>query len=343
MLDKPDIQDTALIECLRANYALPIQQIEFLPLGADRNTAVYCAEAEGGAAYFVKLRRDDFNEMSLIVPRLLRDQGVTQIIAPIPAQNHALWVMVDAFHLTVYPFIAGKDAYEVSLADAHWVEFGQAFKGIHSAHLPPELTARIPQEQYSDKARNIVRQFQAQVETETFADPISAALADLLKEQREVIDTLVRRAEQLAGVLQTNPPPYILCHADIHAGNLLIEADGTLHVVDWDTIIRAPKERDLMFVGGALFINDRTPEQEEALFYQGYGQTEINPVALAYYRYERIVQDIAVYCEDIFLTEPGGENRAQGLRQVSYQFKPDQEIDVALRSKRFLPPEFRGL
>ncbi|MBZ0288556.1 MAG: aminoglycoside phosphotransferase family protein [Anaerolineae bacterium] len=343
MLEKPDIQDSAITQCLGDDFGLHIAELEFLPLGADRNTAVYKAVAENGIAYFVKLRSGDFNAVSVIVPKVLQDQGVAHIIAPIPAQNGALWAEIGAFQVTVYPFVTGKDGYEITLSDRHWIEFGQTFKGIHTATLPPEVTARIPRETYSDSFRDSVRRFQAQVEETPFDDPVSAALAKLLKDKRAIVDTLVRRAERLAGVLQRQPPPFVLCHADIHAGNLLIEPNGTLHVVDWDTMILAPKERDLMFVGGGLFVNHRPPEQESQLFYRGYGETQIDPVALAYYRYERIVQDIAAYCEQIFLTSPDDQDRAVGLRQLSGQFAPNQVIDMAFRTDLLLPPELQSL
>ena len=67
-----------------------------------------------------------------------------------------------------------------------------------------------------------------------------------------------------------------MCHADLHAGNILIDANGAFYLVDWDTLILAPKERDLMYAGGGQFGEARTPQQEEALFYQGYGQTQID-------------------------------------------------------------------
>jgi hypothetical protein len=56
-----------------------------------------------------------------------------------------------------------------------------------------------------------------------------------------------------------------------------------------------------------------------------------------------IVRDIAEYCDEILLTEPGGENRAQGLRQLSLQFEPGQVVDMALRSEQFLPRELQSL
>ncbi len=104
-----------------------------------------------------------------------------------------------------------------------------------------------------------------------------------------------------------------MCHADIHGWNLLIDKEGALFVVDWDTVIFAPKERDLMFVGAGIGDSGRTPLEEEALFYQGYGHTNINQAGIAYYRYERVIEDIGVYCEQIFLSDEGEGDRIQSF------------------------------
>ena len=97
-------------------------------------------------------------------------------------------------------------------------------------------------------------------------------------------------------------------------------------MVDWDTLLFAPKERDLMFIGGGLGDSGYTPEQEERLFYRGYGPTDINQVAIAYYRYERIIEDIAVYCEQLFLSDAGGQDRSQSLAIVKFYFLPGGTI-----------------
>jgi len=132
------------------------------------------------------------------------------------------------------------------------------------------------------------------------------------------------------------PPDFILCHADIHGWNLLIDNAGALYMVDWDTLIFAPRERDLMFIGGALGNSGYTPQEEETLFYQGYGQTNINQTAIAYYRYERIVEDIAVFCEQIFLSNEGGEDRKQALDYLQSNFLPDGTIARAYHSDKSL-------
>ncbi len=68
----------------------------------------------------------------------------------------------------------------------------------------------------------------------------------------------------------------------MHAGNVHMSISGDLYVVDWDTMIMAPKERDLMYLGGGQFMNRHTPEEEERLFYEGYDETEVDPVGIAY-------------------------------------------------------------
>lgn len=342
MLEKPDIQDASIINCLSDAYGLRIAQLDFLPLGADQGTAVYRAVGDDAAVYFVKLRRGDFNDMTIRVPRLLHDQGVRQVIAPIPTLAGQLWTVVDEFKLAVFPFADGHNGYETDLLDHHWIEFGRALKAIHTALIPPAVLRRIQRETYSARWRQEVRQILAQVEGTIFQDPVAAELAAFLKRQQAAVSALVERAEALAAVLQAHSQQLILCHGDIHAGNILIDADDHFYIVDWDTLILAPKERDLMFVGGGLFMNRRSPEQEEALFYQGYGQTQVDPVALAYYRYERIVQDIAAFSSQILLNDDGGQDRANGLRLLMGQFEPGQVIDIAYRSEKHLPPDLRS-
>jgi spectinomycin phosphotransferase len=75
MLEKPDLPAEELITCLRTEFGLKIVQIAFLPLGADRNTAVYRAVADDGTPYFVKLRSSVFDETSVALPRFLSEQG----------------------------------------------------------------------------------------------------------------------------------------------------------------------------------------------------------------------------------------------------------------------------
>jgi spectinomycin phosphotransferase len=335
MLEKPDLADALLVACLQHNYGLQIVQIDFLPLGNDMNTAVYRVVGDDLRPYFLKLRSGHFDEIGVAIPHLLSEQGMTQIIAPIATSTGQLWARMDAFAVMLFPFVAGRNGFEVEVSDRQRIEIGAALKRMHTANLPEAIRQHLPRESYAPYWRDIVRGFQLRAEDTTFAEPIAAQLAALLRTKRPIIDELVLRAELFAADLRTRALEFVVCHADIHAGNLLLDSDGSLFIVDWDTLILAPKERDLMFIGAgtdAVWLSAR----QHALFYQGYGATEIDMSALAYYRYERIVEDIAAYCEQILLTDQGGDDRAEGLRQLASQFEPGAVIEIAFASG--LPP-----
>jgi spectinomycin phosphotransferase len=332
MLEKPDLADEKIVACLQAAYGAPVSQLAFLPLGADVNAAVYRAVAQDGATYFVKLRRGPFDETVVTLPKFLSDQGIPQIIPPLTTNSGQLWSAVDDFKVILYRFVEGGNGYEVALTDGHWRTLGAALNRIHTTTFPPALTGAIARETYSAQWRTSVKHFLAQTTVATFTEPVAQQVAQLLQSNRTTILELIARTEQLAQQLQEQSLIYTVCHTDLHAGNFLIDASGFLYIVDWDAPIWAPKERDLMFAGAGLGAGWLTPDAEETFFYQGYGPTAVNSTALAYYRYERIIQDIAAYCEQLLLTEEGGDDRPQSFRYLASNFWPDSVLAIAMRA-----------
>ena len=77
-----------------------------------------------------------------------------------------------------------------------------------------------------------------------------------------------------------------------------------------------------------------TPDEEKSLFYQGYGQTKINQDAMAYYRFERIIQDIGDYCEYIFLSDEGGDDRMQCFEYLKSNFYQAVRLKEPIRGFR---------
>lgn len=334
MLEKPPVPDDAIIAVLQAAYGWRAVEWAFLPLGADRHTAVYRARAGDGRAYFVKLRSGDFDPMAVTLPRFLHDQGIRAIIPPLATTRGGLWAEWRAYRLLVYPFVEGHNGYDVALAEQHWRALGQALYAIHTCRLPPGLTQALPVETYAPPARNAVRRQLSQVGQFAHRDPIASQLADLLTSQRGQILDLLARAEHLAQRLRATHPAGVVCHTDLHAGNILIDVQGNVFIVDWDNPRLAPKERDLMFVGGGQFANARPPAEEEALFYQGYGPTHIDTQAIAYFRYQRIIEDIAAFCDEIVTGINSAQDRAQALRYLASNFRPGNTIAIAYQADR---------
>ena len=340
MLEKPNIPEELIIARLQEEYQLRVLALNFLPLGADMGTAVYRVIADHGTAYFLKLRRG-FDQITVVVPLFLKSQGIQEIITPVQTKSKQYWTDFDEYTMIVYPFIDGQDGFEIELTDAHRKILGKGLKRIHSAQLPPELMRVIPSETFDSKWRESLKFFQAQVEKNTYQEPTAAKLADFMKTRRKEINDLLARTEELASELQAGPLELVLCHTDLHGGNILIPTDRQqpgLFIVDWDTPLLAPKERDLMFIGGgidAIWKSDR----DEAVFYRGYGEKEIDLPALAYYRYERIIEDLAAICEQLLFTGEGGADRERSYGWFTSNFEPGGTLEIAERTEQLLKPD----
>ena len=128
-------------------------------------------------------------------------------------------------------------------------------------------------------------------------------------------------------------PEFVLCHADIHRANIILDAAGALHIVDWDDTVLAPKERDLMF-----FIDDGFSADASDAFLTGYGDAAVDPLALAYYKTDWVMQEFADYGERVFLTnELSADELALATREFARLFERDGVIDRARRAYANLP------
>jgi spectinomycin phosphotransferase len=345
VLDKPNIKDETLIACLRERYDVSVATLEFLPLGHDWKAGVYRVCASGGATYLAKVRQETIDEASVAIPHYLKDHGLAQVVAPLHTRTNELWTCVEDYALLLYPFIEGQSGMMAGLTDQQWIEYGAVLRRIHSTPLPDDLLASVPKETFvpNPDIDSVVQELLATIEPRQYADPYQNELAAFWNERRAEIQHLVDRAQALGRALQAAPPEFVLCHADIHTANLLLDADGRLCVIDWDQPIMAPKERDLLFVVDTPIGLLEAKPRQEGLFFKGYGATEVDWLALAYYRYEWAVQDIGGFAELVFLHEDASEEtKAEALSISRYLFQPGKIVAAAYAAEQHLPPELQS-
>lgn len=328
----------SIIHCLNANYGISAAVLTLLPLGADMNASVYKAETPSNQSYFVKLKRGHQYDMSVAILALLQASGIQQIIPPIKTTAGELTQRISDFTLTVYAFIDGQNGFCYNLTDDQWITLGNVLRQVHEFEVPPSIKDLIRKEAYSDQWRKTVRALDAHIDKTLNGDEAALKLQSFMREHRAAIRRLVERAEALSQKVQEQSSEFVLCHSDIHGGNVLIDGNGFLFIVDWDDPIMAPKERDLMFIGGGV-ANVWNNCREEEFFYKGYGKTEINQALLAYYRHERIVEDIAEYGQALLLTLDVGGDRMEMFGHFKDMFEPNGVVEIAFKTDDGLPYE----
>ncbi len=330
MPEKSTLSDQSIIGYLKTYYGLKTFALALLPLGADADARVYKADTVD-KSYFIKLKRGIHNDASIAIMNLLAGFGLKQIILPLKTINGQSIKQVEGHTLIVYPFVVGKNGFNQTLTEEQWYILGTALRKLHEVDVPISLQSQLRQETYSPKWRDSVLSIYAYINTEPILYGIALKLCNFMEENAKTIKRLIDCADQLAQKLKNNSPQFVLCHSDIHAGNVLIDSNNAIYIVDWDDPIMAPKERDLMFIGGGVG-NVWNMPHEEVLLYRGYGKTEINKTVLAYYRHERIVEDIAIYGENIFFTESSNETKLEDYNHFKSMFEPRGVIEIAFET-----------
>lgn len=339
MLEKPKLEDENIIECVRDNYGVVVTSLEFLPIGKDSKAGVYKA-LSNGQTYFLKVKADTVDDMSVRLPRFLKEQGIEQVVAPLPTVTQALWGTLDGFTVLLYPFIEGRSGMNAGLSDSQWIKFGEILKQIHTTRLSPELQDRIAKETFAPQPLwgGITKQLQESIASQDYESPSEKELAAFWKDKHDEIGRLLDRTEQLGKKLRDKSLPCVVCHADIHTNNLLLDAQGSLFVVDWDQPVLAPKERDLLFVTVGGFVTD---ERLEQLFFQGYngsdGTPEYDWLAMAYFRYARSVEDIGAFTEEVYFLDGSEDTKQDAVKWLKSLFEPWSIVEAAYRMDRELP------
>jgi spectinomycin phosphotransferase len=328
-----DLPAAAIVAALHSGYGIAVETLTFLPLGHDALAWVFRVETADGVPYFLKARRQLTNEAALLVPRSLHDQGVTQIVAPLHTSTGTLWVEAAAYALILYPFVEGTTGMTQGMTPAQWIAYGDTLRQIHATTLAPDLAARLQRETFVPVGAALIRDVEAHLAAGTIDGAAERDLARFWQQQRAAIHSVMARAEALGRRLAPQGPACVLCHADIHTNNVLLDRRGQIWIVDWDEALLAPRERDLMFVMGGGISASLVGAREEELFFQGYGPVTVDPLALTYYRYAWAAGDIGAYGVQVFLRpDLGLVDRLASVEAFRSLFQPGNIVAIALAS-----------
>jgi spectinomycin phosphotransferase len=315
---------------LEKEYGVSVSHIEQLYAGADQFTETY-AVYDGGKKYFLKIRRKHFIEGSITIPCRIFPQKGRGIIQPVKTKRGKLFLRYSGFSLVLYPFVRGESGWNRDLTETQWHAFGGFLHDLHHFKVPEDLLQNIPVENFSPVTRIKLKKNLAELRVLRPGDAVPERFRSFILEKSDTIMKMIERAGELAESRKAEKQNYCLCHGDNHAGNILLDEDEKLFILDWDTIILAPKERDLKFICVGI-VNKWNTEREIKLFYAAYGKPEIDKALLSYYRHERILLDLEEYYEQIGAKGTGDNEKEEITETVMSQFKPGNVVEIALQT-----------
>lgn len=298
MLTPPDeLPEQVLAAALASGWALEIASIAYQAVGfgshhwrvvdpagtrwfvtVDDLATKQRTVAEPLDAAFGRLRA------SLVTARDVRESGRDFVLASVPTlEGEPLVRVTDRFAAAVYPFIDGQSF--------PWGEFespahrSSVLGLVVALHLTPLAIAAAAL--VEDDVIPYRGELQAALDGAggTVSGPYARRTLRLLAEHRGPVQLLLRRHDQLVVESSRGPESLVLTHGEPHPGNTMLSADGWL-LIDWDTALVAPPERDLwsLDAGDGSLLRD---------YADATGVTPL-PAALELYRVRWDLADIAL-------------------------------------------------
>jgi spectinomycin phosphotransferase len=326
------INREALLETVRMAYGLNVTSLEYLGVGM---VSAYKMIGPSGT-YFLKLFPDTpfgreaaarlEGEHALL--NALREHDVLERIPRIVrALDGSTRSSFDGLTFAVYAFIEGRTLWgrEGSVLEP----LAQAVARLHagaSKLLSQPLVLPVAQEDFElPFEADLLHHLSTLEHPPTNARPGVLALRDLmLPRQGELLEKL-ERAKHFQRITRSRPRQNIVAHTDMHGNNLMLDNEGALWLLDWETARVAPAEHDLwMFhpmLGEFLIVYDATLEIPR----------ELDADLFGFYIYRRTLEDLAVDVQNILNGNASDEQDRQDLEIVQNNvlgWWPDLERDL---------------
>jgi Phosphotransferase enzyme family len=174
----------------------------------------------------------------------LRACGAAFVVAPVPTvDGEPLARVSDGFGVAVYPFIDGQrfDWGEFS-SPAHRLGVLGLVAAVHTAPAGASRHARA--DDYAVPHRDELEASCAPAGDAADGGPYARPAALLLKQNAAPVGRLLARYDELVRQARSRGAAAVLTHGEPHPGNTMLTDDGWL-LIDWDTALVAPPERDL--------------------------------------------------------------------------------------------------
>ncbi|MGN6792532.1 MAG: phosphotransferase [Streptosporangiaceae bacterium] len=258
MLTPPDgLSEKLLIAVLAKHWRLEVASIVYRALGFGSHHWEVVDSA--GATWFVTVdelrrRRQSLEEpLDATVERLrhaltvalgLRARGYEFVVAPVASRRDEPVVRAKDFAIAVYPFVTGTSFdWGAFSSMAHRQAVLEMVVAVHEACPAARQPAHA--DEYAVPNRD---ELEAVLDGTNGgldgAGPYAGPMTRLVGRSEAAIRVMLDHYDELAGLARATTSRSVLTHGEPHPGNTMLADDGW-RLIDWDTALVAPPERDL--------------------------------------------------------------------------------------------------
>ncbi|MXV75321.1 aminoglycoside phosphotransferase family protein [Candidatus Poribacteria bacterium] len=313
---------TELKESLSTAYALPLQSITFFPEGED--SYGYVVASETGEKYFAKASTA-VPKSRLQIASLLRHQcNISGIVAPLETQEGTLSVPWQDFRVSLFPFIEGKSRWDLWKVDKDFTdaELSQTAALLAAIHGCTDAVAsnNLTVAKYDLPLRHELHRVLAAPGKIPPQNRYQKQLIEAITQHSSEILQVLERYDSLgrsASALQTL---FVITHGDPTPGNLIIDAENRLHIIDWDGVCLGPPEKDLV-----SFTGERFEVVLESYLAERQNGAALHADIFGFYIYEWTLNEIRDYGTKILFKNSDTQQNAYDWESLQDYLPPDRK------------------
>lgn len=257
MRDEPaEISCAMVTGFLREHWGFQPSDVTYAPVGFGGHH--WIASDAGGPRWFVTANHLDPRgswlgptdahtragiEASVRVTSELSDRGYPFVVTPLPDRTGQLVRgLLPRWMVQVLPYLHGW-----STPDGAWedpterTQIAGILGQLHSAS-PPEALQRWD---FAVPGRAALLTALDDLDRPWPWGPYSEPTRLLLAGGLDAVHGMLARYDALVREIEASDDPWVVTHGEPHSANVVRTEDGRMHLIDWDTVTLAPRERDL--------------------------------------------------------------------------------------------------
>ncbi len=323
-----DLAEADVVDGMFDGWGLRVADVEYAPVGFG---SYHWHVRSGSARWFVSVddldarhrdrtqtRKDTYARLAaaLTVARALRDEGLTFVVAPeISLSGTVLQRLTDRYVAAVYPHVDGTPHL--------WGRYPRRRDRIAAVHLLADLHDIDPHRVGSGLRDDFSVPGHDELMT-VLADPLSVSWGpgpfsdrtrDLLGEHDDALRAVVARYGDLQRHVEQRSPRLVITHGEPHYGNIIDTATGPV-LIDWDTALVAPAERDLWSLA--------EEDPSVAGVYERRTGQVLDRVTMRMYRLWWDLCEISLFVADLHGPHEDNDDTATAWQKLSFYLDPSR-------------------
>ena len=315
---------TELLQRLRIAYTIPLRSITFFPEGED--SYGYIVGSETDEKYFAKASTS-VPDSCLQYAFLLRYQcNISGVVAPLKTSDGTLSIPWHDFRVSLFPFIEGKSRWDLWKVEKDFTdaELDQTAALLATIHLCTDEieTSHLTTAKYDLPLRNeLYTVLEASVKKAPSQNSYQKQLLAALAAHRSSILETMDRYDELGRSAVASQTSFVITHGDPTPGNLILDTENRLYLIDWDGVCLGPPEKDLV-----SFTGERFEVVLERYLTERACDVSLYADIFGFYIYEWTLNEIRDYGTKILFKNKDRQQNEYDWESLQDYLPPDREL-----------------